>query len=523
MRAFAPNWASKLLSDMEQENQTIEWKESWRDEYLGWLCGYANARGGTLFIGKDDHGKIVGVAKAKKLLEDLPNKIRDVLGIMADVELHTENGLDYLAISVAPYPSSPVNYKGEYHYRTGSTKQVLKGVALNKFLSERMGIRWDAQPVPGVAVSDLDPLAFRLFRALATRAKRVKVEDLEQSDENLLDALHLYDKDQLKRAAVLLFYPKPERFVTGAYVKIGFFGDSATDLKFHDEVNGPLLQQVEGTMDLLTTKYMQAAIRYEGIHRVEEYPYPEKALREAVVNAIAHKDYSSGNPIQIRVFPNRLEIYNQGRIPVEWSLERFLGKHNSLPANPDIANTFYRAGFIESWGRGIELILSQCEAHGIPRPTFNIGFDGLEVWFVAKQEEDVKDEPAVPAKEPDEVLPLLKHELLRNMASENMEAGEVKQLISIARTLEPKSLKIITALAKGAPMKRKEVMESIQVTNQTKNAKRYLEPLLVLNLVTPTLSDHPKSNYRQYLLTETGEKLALLLNEALDDLNTRYG
>ena len=70
------------------EHQEIEWKESWRDEYLKWICGYANAHGGTLFIGKDDNGKVVGISDSKKLLEDLPNKITNAMGIIADVNLH---------------------------------------------------------------------------------------------------------------------------------------------------------------------------------------------------------------------------------------------------------------------------------------------------------------------------------------------------------------------------------------------------------------------------------------------------
>ncbi|MPR37433.1 ATP-binding protein [Salmonirosea aquatica] len=512
---------------MEQESQTIEWKESWRDEYLGWICGYANAKGGTLFIGKDDTGRVVGVVKAKKLLEDLPNKIRDVLGIMADVELRSENGLDYIAVIVEPYPY-PVNYRGEYHYRTGSTKQVLKGTSLNKFLLNKSGLKWDTLPVPGVPIDDLDHVAFKLFRDSAARAKRLDERELAVSNEELLDALHLFDRDQLKRAAVLLFHSKPERFVTGAYVKIGFFGESATDLKFQDEVKGSLLRQVEGTMDLLTTKYMQAAIRYEGIQRVEEYPYPVKALREAVVNAIAHKDYSSGNPVQIRVFPARLEIYNQGHIPVEWSLEKFLGKHPSQPANPDIANTFFRAGFIEQWGRGIQLILTECEAHGIPRPSFNIHFDGLEIRFKDKSEVspgvisklfDIISDPVRVKKFFDEMERYAVH----RKEFEKIGEGEIPELTSMARNLEPKSLKIITVLGNDVPMRRNEIMEGVELTNQTKNVKRYLDPLLNEGIVVPTVSDRPQSRLQKYILSDTGKKLALLLTEALIDMNSRLG
>lgn len=118
------------------ESQNTEYKSSWRDEYLKWICGFANANGGTIFIGKDDSGKILGITDAKQLLEDIPNKVRDVLGIVAEVNLHQTKERDYLEIVVEPYPNA-VNYKGQYHYRSGSTKQELKGAALDKFLLQK--------------------------------------------------------------------------------------------------------------------------------------------------------------------------------------------------------------------------------------------------------------------------------------------------------------------------------------------------------------------------------------------------
>ena len=115
------------------ESQNIEYKESWRDEYLKWVCGFANAQGGSIYIGLDDNGEIVGVADCQKLLEDIPNKIKDTMGIIADVNCLDENGKQYIQIIVNP-SSYPVNYRGEYHYRSGSTKQQLRGSALTEFL-----------------------------------------------------------------------------------------------------------------------------------------------------------------------------------------------------------------------------------------------------------------------------------------------------------------------------------------------------------------------------------------------------
>ena len=119
------------------EDQNIECKESWRDEYLKWICGFANAQGGRIYIGVEDGShEIVGVGNSKRLLEDLPNKIVTNLGIMADVNLLHEDGLDYIEIVVKP-SNIPIAYKGVYHYRSGSTKQELKGTALQNFLLKK--------------------------------------------------------------------------------------------------------------------------------------------------------------------------------------------------------------------------------------------------------------------------------------------------------------------------------------------------------------------------------------------------
>ena len=93
-----------------KESQNTEWKESWRDEYLKWICGFANAQGGRIYIGTNDDGTVIGVLDSKKLLEDIPNKVRDTLGIIVEVNLLTQNEKDYIEICVNP-SSYPVNFK----------------------------------------------------------------------------------------------------------------------------------------------------------------------------------------------------------------------------------------------------------------------------------------------------------------------------------------------------------------------------------------------------------------------------
>ena len=164
-----------------KEHQNLEWKASWRDDYLRWICGFANAEGGVLVIGRNDRGQAVGVANAARLLEEIPNKVRDVLGIMVAVNRVSEDGKELVEIRVDPYPS-PISYKGEYHYRSGSTKQELKGAALSHFLLRKQGLHWDAMALPGLKADALDAGALTLFRQQAMRSQRLPEAALHESD-----------------------------------------------------------------------------------------------------------------------------------------------------------------------------------------------------------------------------------------------------------------------------------------------------------------------------------------------------
>ena len=225
---------------------------------------------------------MVGVDNAKKLMEDLPNKITAILGIVAAVNLHeTEQG-EYIEIVVEPQPN-PVNYKGEYHIRSGSTKQELKGAALDKFLLQKYGRKWDSVPVPNVGVVDLKQETFEFFKERGIESNRLDEKSRKDTPEQILENLNLFENGYLKRAALLLFHPKPEKFVTGAFIKIGFFRTDS-DLRYQDDIHGNLFEQVERTMELLLTKYTKALISYRGLSRIETYEYPKEALREALLN-----------------------------------------------------------------------------------------------------------------------------------------------------------------------------------------------------------------------------------------------
>ena len=188
---------------------------------------------------------------------------------------------------------------------------------------------------------------------------------------------------------MLLFCKEPDKYQLGSYIKIGYFENDA-DLLYQDEIHGSILEQVDKAIELIYFKYMRAKITYEGINRRERYFVPEAALREALLNAICHKQYESGIPIQISVYEDKLYVANIGRLPETWTLENLMGKHASLPYNPYIAHVFYLAGFIESWGRGIEKICDSLKADNLPRPEYIVHPGDIMITFKGPKERIVR-------------------------------------------------------------------------------------------------------------------------------------
>jgi len=234
--------------------------------------------------------------------------------------------------------------------------------------------------IPKIKVTDLDTSAFRKFREKAVVSERLQKADLEMSDEALLDSLSLIEHGELTRAAVLLFHEKPEKYVFGAFVKVGYFENGA-DLIYQDEFHGSLITMPDEIVDTIYRKYFKGIISYEGLQRIADYPVPRPALREAILNAIVHRDYTTGIPIQIKVFPDCVIIYNDGRLPENWTVDNLLKKHRSCPYNPKLAYAFYRSGYIETWGRGIERITTACKEAGKPEPLFEASPGEISVTF----------------------------------------------------------------------------------------------------------------------------------------------
>lgn len=360
-----------------KEDQHVEFKESWHDEYTRYVSAFCNTQGGVLYIGLNDNGTVVGIEHPEKLIERLPNFIAQKTGIMPLVHLKESNGKEYLEIEVQP-SAMPISVHGRYYTRSGSVTSELQGNQLNMFLAAKMGLTWESVVEEDFSLDDIDIETVERFKLLA----KDRVPSIEQET----DILALMKRLNLVvggRAAVVLFGKNVQKYVLQARIKIGKFL-SETEVLTTDIIEGNLIQQVDRALDILRTKYLLSYISYEGIHRREKLVYPYEALREALLNSIIHREYFVSSEIQIRIYDDKLVMGNEARLQ-DITVEDLSRPHPSRPHNKLIADVFYKAGFIESWGRGTQRIIDNCVAEGLSAPAYEYKMGFLYLTFMSKQ------------------------------------------------------------------------------------------------------------------------------------------
>lgn len=363
------------------ESQNTEYKQSWHDDYLKWVCGFANAVGGSIYIGKDDKGNVLGLPDYEKLMEDIPNKIRNLMGIICDINLQEISAKKFIEIKINPY-SVPVSLRGRYYYRSGSTKMELTGLELNEFLLKKAGKTWDDVVEEGATMKDIDEASIAKFIKDSKEKARMP-ETRGLSAFQILEKLQLTEGRKLKRAAIVLFSKNPNQFYPNVLVKIGRFGKDSTDLKFHEVVEGNLIQMLNEVQTQLNHKFLSRPVDFVGMQRIEKDEYPVAALREMLLNALVHRTYM-GAHVQLRVYDDKLSIWNEGGLPFGLTLEELKGEHNSRPRNPKIAEACFKAGYIDTWGRGTLKIINACKEAGLTEPMLEETNGGIAITLFKK-------------------------------------------------------------------------------------------------------------------------------------------
>jgi len=362
------------------ESETEEWKESWHDRYLATLCAFASYDGGILIIGKQDRtGKIIGVQNYEKLLEELPSTIRNKLGIKPSIGAESIEGKMCVFITVKP-EGHMIDLDGRFYKRVGSTTHMVTGEELRSKLLSDTGLSWTDLPSDD-NINSISDEAIEHFVKAGKKADRLP-QDIEYNAQIVLKRFDLVDKDgKITRAASLLFGKRSSNAFHGTYVKIGEFSEEG-ELRRDDRIFAPVIMQPDKVMDALYEKYIPGLYEYEGARRIVVFRYPRAAVREALINALMHKKYEALEPVTVRVDPNSITIYNPGKLPEGMTIEDLKKPHSSVRRNKAIADIFYKAGYVETWGKGISLIHDSCKENGNQDPVFEDRFDGFCVTFM---------------------------------------------------------------------------------------------------------------------------------------------
>jgi ATP-dependent DNA helicase RecG len=240
----------------------------------------------------------------------------------------------------------------------------LTGAALNEFLLKRSGQTWDDVIETRATFADIDESTFWAFLKMSEEKGRMP-ETLGLTIPQILDKLLLTENKQLKRAAIILFGKNPAKFYPNTFVKVGRFREN--DILFHDVVEGNLITLLREIANQLNHKYLTRKIHFEGLYRVETGEYPAPAIREMLLNALVHRNYT-GAMTQIRVYDNNINVWNDGSLPAGISSEALKRPHRSNPRNPIIADVCFKGGLIDSWGSGTIRIIDTCKQADLPEP-----------------------------------------------------------------------------------------------------------------------------------------------------------
>lgn len=336
----------------------------------------ANHRGGRVLFGVEPNSRIIGQMVSDHTVEEVAQELQEIdPPVFPSIErVDLAPGRQVVVVTVSQGSNRPHSYRGKAYRRVGNTTQELSGTEYQRMLLERLHgeRRWENEPAEGWSVDDLK--AAEIIRTLEESIRRGRAEDPGTRDPTeVLRGLGLIRNSHLLRAAVVLFgrSQKLETTLPQCLLRVARFrGRDKTEFLDNRQFHGnafDLLMRAERF--LLENLPVAGKVQPGLFERVDDPLYPTLALREALANAVCHRDYSlGGGSIAVAIYDDRLEITSSGTLHFGLTVEALFEPHESLPWNPLIARVFYRRGVIESWGRGTIKIAELMTLAGLPRP-----------------------------------------------------------------------------------------------------------------------------------------------------------
>ena len=376
----------------KHEMQRLELKESFGVECIETACAFANAAGGFIVIGVDNDGNPSTHQLRGEGLRDYENKIATATepSVAVDAEKVEFRNREVVVLRVSENPLKPVAYKGRCFVRKGSVNHQMTPTEIAECHLKSTGSSMDAVFVPGATSADLDMNAVRRYMRKANAENRRAFAPEDDPWSVLVKLGLVKSENEITRVAYLLFAKNPQQLFSQAVIHAGAFkAEGAVIIDSHDS-RGNIQEQVEDALAFVK-RNMRCAIVVTGKAEHDRYwEYPVEGMREALANAVCHRDYGLSGNIQVKVFEDRVVIVNPGALPFDMSLEQLEDPdHSSRPRNKLIAQVFYDLHIIEQYGSGIRRIKNDCDRNGSPYPLLKNGNGEFCVKFLARTSESV--------------------------------------------------------------------------------------------------------------------------------------
>ncbi len=359
----------KMIESHETENVELKPSLSQINEIVENISAFSNAGGAIILVGVSNSGKILGVDVGKDTIERLANKIvsNTEPKIYPKISVEEMGGKKVIVVDV-PKSEEIVLAFGRPFKRVGKSTARMGREEYERRILERKKIYWDSQ-ICDATMEDIDGEKVRWFLRKAKYERRLNIEP-ETPVAEALERLKLIKNGELTNAAVLLFGKNPQRFFLQAETRCARF-KGTEPLEFIDMkvFGGNIFDQRDIAVEFVK-EHIKLHAKIVGTEREEIWEYPIEAVREGITNALCHRDCEIASNVQIRIFDDRIEIWNPGALIEGLTVEKLKGKHESVLRNPLIGKCFFLVKFIEQWGTGTNRIIKETVNHGLPEPAF---------------------------------------------------------------------------------------------------------------------------------------------------------
>jgi ATP-dependent DNA helicase RecG len=367
---------------MRRESETLEKKSSfaaWKEIIIS-LSAFANKKGGKVVVGLDDQGNPTGLSIGKDTLEEIANKIKmhtDPI-LYPSINVKTFGPGEIVELEIPESDNKPVFAFEKAYVRVGKANQKLSATEIRDQVKRYTLPDFDQRTLAqDFKTLDLDAAAIHRLNETAFHFGKI-------SERRILEKLMVLRKGKLTNAGYLCFTRENDLIPSAVIKGARFKGKTMIHFLDMKDFKGNLIVAVNEVLDFIQRHISMGVGIGAKAARDEKWDYPLEALREAVVNAIVHRDYTDPGNIQIRIFDDRLEIWSPGLLPKELNIKSLLAENRSIPRNRGLAKIFHDIGFIEGWGTGFQRMVEGCAMNGNPKPELKEMTGAFVVKFIRR-------------------------------------------------------------------------------------------------------------------------------------------